>query len=120
MTEDTNSDIDKAEFDDRVSSIENKSPVPDENVEIITFSELLEVREDISNFEESIEEAAGYWANVALAVEPQVEAAKRQGYTEKADAIEGTIERVKEVVGRVDGGAALDEVRDQVEVPDER
>lgn len=112
----TDEDIDKAEFDERVAEIENDEPepVPEDGPELLSFSDLLDLREDLTAIGDQLDSSAGYWAQVTLVLEEQAEMASGTGNAEKADAIEDTAEKARELAERIDGGATLLELEQEV------
>ena len=116
MTDDN--DIDKAEFDERLDDIEGDGPEPGDDapeVELLSFTDLLDLREDISEVNDQLEQTAGYYAQTALVLEDQTEVAERRGEDEKAAALRETAEKARDVAERIDGGATLMELEQEVE-----
>ena len=86
-----------------------------EEVHILSFAELLEVREDLSEVNNQLDTAAGYWAQVSVILKEQVEAAEQQGETEKAAALSETAEKARNVSERIDCGEAVLELEEAME-----
>jgi len=109
MTEET-TDIDKAEFDNRVEDIETEAdPDPNPEGELMSFSELLDLRESITEADQNLDEVSGYFAAVAGVLEEQSAAATARGNEDKAEALAESADRAEALVERIDGGDALDE-----------
>lgn len=122
MTDNNSNDgesIDKEEFDERLEEIENSDPDPEDLPDLLEFSDLLDMREDLNEVNQGLDQTAGYWAEVTLLLEGQVNAAEQLGNNEKRAAIEDTLEKSREVAERIDGGETLAEVREQVEAQNE-
>jgi hypothetical protein len=117
MTDNNNDEkesIDKAEFDERIESIEEKEADPAELPALLDFNELLEMREDLTEVNDNLDQTAGYWAQATLVLEEQIEAAEQLGETEKKAALQGTHDKVNELVERIDGGEMLAKMRDEL------
>lgn len=116
MSETTNmEEIDVEEFDERVKNIEEDDPTPEQpRGEIMSFNDLLEIRETLVEIEDNLTQLAGYWAETSVILRQQANQAQEQGEGEKVSAINSTAERAEEVAERIDGGAVLDEVRESL------
>lgn len=118
MTDESN-DIDKAEFDERLEDIEGDEPEPEpaggDEPELLDFSDLLDLRDGVTEVDDQLDQTAGYYAQTTLVLEQQAEAAEAYGEDEKAAAIEETAEKAREIAERIDGGAELMEMENEIE-----
>lgn len=113
-------DISKDEFDAKTDEIEGGFEAADpqpvaEEVPLLTFAELLDLREDISEADGQLDSAAGYWAQVAVALEQQGDDADDRAEFEKADALTETAGKARSLAERIDGGKAVTEVEEALE-----
>jgi predicted component of type VI protein secretion system len=77
--------------------------------QVISFSDLLDMREDLSEIEDNLDQIAGYWAEVSEVLKKQAE----QAEGEKADAILETADMAADVSKRIDEGEFLFKAREE-------
>lgn len=116
MTTDT--DIDADEFEKELADIE--APTDAEPVELMSFTDLLDIREDLHGLNQHLTDTADYWAQITVGLETQVEAAEKQAESdEKAAAISTTAEKARDTAERIDGGVALRDLEAEIREAEE-
>jgi len=76
---------------------------------VMTFSNLLDMREDLREIEDNLDQIAGYWAEVSEVLKEQAQECE----DEKQEAILENAERAADVSKRIDEGEALFKVREE-------
>lgn len=114
-TEMQNDEMDADEFHEKMSELEHgdTEPTPDTDAELLTFNELLEFREDMTEVDSQLDETAAYYAQVAEVVDEQANVAEARDEKEKVDVLRETAQRARELSQRIDNGEAVDEIRDE-------
>jgi predicted component of type VI protein secretion system len=75
--------------------------------EVVSFNDLLEMRDDLGEINDNLDQIADYWANVSEVLSEQAGAVDG----EKEKAIEETSKTAADVAKRIDEGEALFEAR---------
>ena len=77
--------------------------------DVMSFTNLLDMREDLREIEDNLDQIAGYWAEVSEVLKKQA----KECEGEKRLAISETAERAADVSKRIDEGEALFKVREE-------
>lgn len=116
---DNTDDMTAEEFEEKVAEVETDDSMFENEAEaaesLMDFSDLLNLRDDIADVNDQLNQTSGYYAETTIILEQQADTADRIGETEKAAALRETAGKTEELAERIDGGETLDDVRTEIE-----
>lgn len=96
----TEGELTAEEFEQRVAEIENGDTENQEaEPELLEYSQLLEMRKDIKESLDALDETEEYWGNICEILEEQIDASKKQ--PQKREALKDTLGSARKIVARI-------------------